>query len=175
MIEIIDMSEYLSKMNDYISKKEGTIIVTNKETCVLIGDNDCNIEYCKSNNLPIYETHRGGTIVNFKGDICVGNYQTYFNNYSEIFLKKYTEWLVLKGINASFQGNDVLIDEKYKVGSYMSIYTEGCLYNALHLSFDMDKSLIENICMKEMEKIPDGISNYGIAYEELINFVKENC
>ena len=169
------MSEYLYELPNLLKDKNNTIIVTNKETCVLVGNNDCDLEFCQSNKLPIYETHQGGTIVNFKGDVCVGNYQDAFNDYGEQFMIKYANWLKTKGLNASFVGNDVVVDDNLKVGSYMSTFINGCLYTAIHLSFGMDLYLIRSICKKKMEKTPTGISEFGITEEELLLFVENNC
>lgn len=174
-MKTIDMSEYLYELPNLLKDKNDTIIVTNKETCVLVGDNDCNLEFCQSTNLPIYETHQGGTIVNFKGDVCVGNYQDTFNDYGKEFMIKYANWLKTKGLNVLFIGNDVIVDENLKVGSYMSTFINGCLYTAIHLSFGMDLDLIRLICKKKMEKTPTGISEFGITEEELLLFVENNC
>ena len=169
------MSEYLYRLQEYLERKCDTVIVTNKEMCVLIGDSDSNLQYCSEHNIPVYRTHDGGTIVNFAGDICVGNYQPTFNTYGEDFLKKFTEWLRGKGLNASFEGNDVLVDDNLKVGSYMTIYTGACLYTALHLSYGMDLEVIKQVCTKPMEKVPQGLEELGISNSDILEFVKENC
>lgn len=171
-METIYLKDYLSNIQRYLNNKNETVIGYADETCVLSGATTLNEEYCKTNHLEIYKTHNfGGTIVNFKGDICVANYQPTFNNFGAEFLIDFKDWLRTKGLNAECEGNDVLIDNKYKVASFMSQYVNGCLYTAIHISVNMDIELIKAICTKPMNKIPKGLTEYGITGKEIDEYV----
>lgn len=171
-MEKIYLRDYLTNLPRWLENKNETVVGYADETCVLGGADSLNEEYCRHNNLAVYKTHNfGGTIVNFKGDICVANYQPNFNNFGEVFLVDFKHWLIGKGLNASCEGNDVLIDNKYKVASFMSQYVNGCLYTALHISVNMNLSVIQNVCTKPMNKIPKGLTEFGITGKEIDEYV----
>lgn len=171
-MEKIYMEEYLDNIQRYLTERNETVIVYNNKDCVLQGADSLNDEYCNEHGLVIYKTHGfGGTIVNFKDDICVGNYQPDFNDFGVEFLQGFTEWLKTKGLNAEMCNNDILIDEKYKVASFMSQYTNGCLYTAIHISVGMDIEVIKSICTKPMNKIPKGLNEYGITKEIVDEYI----
>lgn len=121
MIEKIEFAEYLNNLPKYIEEnnKNKYVFVESSKTYVLIGKDEIDEEYCKQNDFPILKTHKfGGTIVNFKGDLCIGNYspdsEYTFGNDCMIILKDY---LASKGINAIIDHNDVLINGTDKVAS----------------------------------------------------------
>ena len=171
-METLNIKDYLNNLQRYLSDKKDTVVVYNDRTCVLYGADVLNDEYCQTHSIIKYKTHNfGGTIVNFAGDICIGNYQPDFNNFGIDFLVNFVKWLNGKGLNAQFVGNDVLIDDIYKVASFMSQYINGCLYTAIHLSVNMDIELIKAICTKPMNKIPKGLTEHGITEQEVNKFV----
>lgn len=168
MIRKIEIKDYLNNLGGYLTEKTDTVVVYNSATCVLQGADNLNTSYCYVKQIPIYKTHGfGGTIVNFKDDICVGNYQPNFNNFGKDFIIRFAEWLNDKGLNAVVDSNDVLVDGKYKVASYMSQYINGCLYTAIHISVNMDLELIKSICTKPMNKVPKGLTDYGLKFGEI--------
>lgn len=175
-MEIIEFKEYINNLADYLtSKEEITVLVYGDKTYVLNGrDNTLNKEYCLENDIDILETkHIGGTIINFKEDICVGNFQNDFNDFGDKFSEAIFKFLESKNLNVSKNGNDILIDNEYKVCSYSSVNMNGKLYTAFHISIGMDLGLIKEICVKEMKKIPKGLSDYGITTEEMVDLVKQ--
>lgn len=172
-MEIIEFKQYLSNLPRYLADKKDTVIVLADELYVLNGQNDYNKEFCESNNLTILNTHpMGGTIINFAGDICIGNYQPIHNDFGDDFLKKLQDFLKQKGIESIIADNDLLINGIYKIASYMSNYTkERCLYTAIHISINMDIELIRDICLKPMNKIPKGLNDFGINHEDVMGFI----
>ena len=172
MREITNFSDYLKELPNLIANKNETVFVTSDVISVLKGADELNVEYCNNNNLEIFNTHKfGGTIINFKNDLCIGDYQPKHNSFGEDILNAIKEYLISKGLNASFEDNDVLIEGKYKVASYMSTFINECLYTAIHISIDVDLEIIKAICTKPMNKIPKGLSDYGITQQEM----KEVC
>lgn len=75
-----------------------------------------------------------------------------------------------KGYNASIVNNDILINNK-KIVDFGSRMFGDILYIAIHISINIDINLIKKICTKPMDKIPDGLVNYGINTEDILNNV----
>lgn len=172
MREITSFSDYLKELPNLISNKNETVFVTSKGISVLKGADNLNEEYCNNNNLNIYKTHQfGGTIINFENDLCVGNYQPAHNNFGMRIMEGIKDYLASKDIHSIINENDVLIEGKYKVASYMSTFINGCLYTAIHISIDINLETIKNICTKPMKKIPKGLSEYGITQNEMKNLI----
>ena len=172
MREITSFSDYLKELPDLISNKNETVFVTSKGISVLKGADELNEEYCNNNNLNIYKTHQfGGTIINFENDLCVADYQPAHNNFGMRIMEGIKDYLASKDIHSIINENDVLIEGKYKVASYMSTFINGCLYTAIHISIDMNLEIIKNICTKPMKKIPKGLSEYGITQNEMKNLI----
>lgn len=172
MREITSFSDYLKELPNLISNKNETVFVTSKGISVLKGADNLNEEYCNNNNLNIYKTHQfGGTIINFENDLCVGDYQPAHNDFGMRIMEGIKDYLASKDIHSIINENDVLIEGKYKVASYMSTFINGCLYTAIHISIDMNLEIIKNICTKPMKKIPKGLSEYGITQNEMKNLI----
>lgn len=174
-MQIIEFKEYINNLETYLTSKEevNVIVYANKDYVLNGVENSLNKEYCLENNIEILQTkHMGGTIVNFKEDICVGNFQNVFNDFGDKFNELLIKYFESKGLNVSKNGNDILVDNEYKVSSYSSVNMDGRLYTAFHISIGMNIDLIKNICKKEMVKIPKGLSEYGITTEEIVNFIK---
>lgn len=171
-MEIIEFKDYLYNLPRYLENKNSSVLVTADKLYVLNGENDYNKEYCNLNGLTVLNTHKfGGTIVNAEGDLCIGNYQHIHNDFGKEFLGSLIIWLNQRGLRATFDNNDVLIDNKYKVASYMSTWVNNCLYTAIHISINVDLELIQNICTKTMNKIPKGLSDFGITTDEVEKFI----
>lgn len=173
-MKVIEFKEYINNLEYYLTTKEeiNVIVYANKDYVLNGVENSLNEEYCLENDVEILHTkHMGGTIVNFKEDICVGNFQNGFNDFGDKFNELLIKYFEEKGLNVSLHGNDILIDNEYKVSSYSSVNINGRLYTAFHISIGMDIDLIKNICQKEMVKIPKGLSEYGITTEEIVDLV----
>ena len=79
-----------------------------------------------------------------------------------------------KKINVIIADNDLLIDGKYKCGSYSSRRFNDILYTAVHISIRADVDMIHSICLKPMNKLPKGLSEFGITTDEIKNFIIKN-
>lgn len=168
-MEIIEFEDYLSRLPELLKEHNSTVIVKSSNTCILYGEGGFN----NPTNLPAYKTHGfGGVIVNFEGDISVGNYTVENFDFGKNFIQKLAEYLKSRGLNCEILNNDIIVDGQYKVASYMSQRVGEVIYTAIHISINVDLELIKNICTKEMFKIPHGLSDYGITQDEIINFVK---
>jgi len=75
-----------------------------------------------------------------------------------------------KHLNVQINGNDILVDG-YKVSGNFSQYIgpkRDTLFG-IHISLNVDLDVIKHYCDKEMNKIPKGLSEYGITREELLD------
>ena len=167
----VNLPEFCEHVNEYISSDE-TITPWGiyEQTEVNYGGDDCNVEYCEENNIPCYKSRDdGGCIVNFAGTINIADFRPSREGWVfPVFLNDFTEYLKSKGLNAEYDGNDVLIDG-YKVASgfgYNLPPNYQRQYTGLGFFFNQDVELIRHICLKPMVKEPKGLEEYGITTEE---------
>lgn len=164
-------------INKAIADKDEKIILgISTGLIVAMGDGiQANDGYCKSNNIPILPfPNTGGCIVIFPDDIVLAWLTE--NTTSDFvcrFLQEFTNWLNVQGLNATFTGNDVLIDNTYKVASGSAkAFDNGFAYLPVHISMTVDLDLIKNICNKPMVKIPKGLKDYNFTPEQIADAAK---
>ena len=167
----VTLPEFCDNLNDYITSKE-TITVWGiyDQTEVNYGNDDCNVEYCEEHTIHCYKSRNdGGCIVNFAGTINIADFRPSSEGWVyPQFCYDFSEYLKEKGLNATYDGNDVLIDG-YKVASGFGYNLPPDFkrqYTGLGFFFNQDIELIRNICLKPMEKEPKGLEQYGITTEE---------
>jgi hypothetical protein len=171
----ITNDNYFNILESIIKNKEESIawgVAT--DNVIVTGRNAINEEYCKENNLDVYySTNEGGTIVLSSGDVEFNIFRYGGWKDGENIINKILEYLKTRIENISLQGNDLLVDNKYKVGSYSSKNTGNeFLYTGIHLSVNVDLEMIKNICLKPMNKIPRGLSEYGVTTGEMVELIK---
>lgn len=129
--------------------------------------------YCASNNINVSESYNmGGTIVASKGDVDIALFKTDGWDIGEKVLACLKETLQDIVPNLTIAGNDLLIDNQYKVASHASINTgDKLIYTVVHISISPNIELIKNICTKPMIKIPKGLGEYGITGEDIVQFI----
>lgn len=126
-------------------------------------------------NWKVYKSHKiGGTIINFKNDICIANFSRNNYKFGIDFLQLLANYLFNRGLNALVLGNDILIDGKYKVASYASSIINGMVYTAVHISLFVDLDIIYQFCDKSTIKIPKGLNDYNITTKEIEHFIINN-
>lgn len=109
--------------------------------------------------------HRGGTILVFEDGITL----FFFGKTSPKWSKTLVKYLISRGLDASLQGNDVLVD-----GCKVSGYMERCLENSdlnfygIHISINTNVRLIEEVCQKPIVKIPRGLSYWGVTRKDVM-------
>lgn len=186
-MEIIELTaeNVVSGINGIIKNQQECVVYgVPDKNYVFVGRNDeeqYNKEYCEQNDVELLKfPNQGGIIVSSNGDFDIGHFsKDHFNGFNFKFADMLINFLKDKGINATLVGNDILIDDKYKCGSFSSrIYGE-ILYSAFHISINVDLQMIKDICVKPMSmfKVPKGLSDYGITTAEIKvlfeNFVEE--
>lgn len=70
-------------------------------------------------------------------------------------------------------GNDVLVEGRKVIG-HMRMYLGGaCNFYGGHISLTVNLPAIQRVCTKPMEKIPAGLSEFGITREEVEEWLHE--
>lgn len=151
-------------------KNEETYFNIVEENCILQGE-----FAIPKTNWVVYKSHRfGGTIVNFKDDICIANFKKGYFIYGEEILALLGNYLQSKGLNVSIDCNDLIVDGVYKVASYASTNIDGIIYTAIHISMSVDLEIINLVCSKPTNKIPKGLNDYNITTKEIEHFIINN-
>lgn len=163
-------------------------IISNKKECFVYGipDNNyvftgttnmCNCEYCEEQGIRLLPIpNEGGVIVLSEGDVEIGIFKYNGWNICEKYMRKLCEHLKERIPSIDYEGNDLIIDGKYKCAGSSSRnldYNSPYIYTAVHISLSVDLNLIDHICQKEMKKIPKGLSDYGFTTEEIVEISKE--
>ena len=173
-----DFSENIDKILN--SNNSGYIAISEFTEATYGNQNDCDFEYCKEHNIPVYNVKRdGGTIVYAKVtvniamifDVKYGWISENFNSHLINYLKEHISLEHTIEPNA----NDILIDG-YKVASGTELRVGENLekiYAVFQLSINQDIEAIKHICKKEMVKIPKALSDFGITTEEIVNFCED--
>ena len=134
----------------------------------------CYYDGCDYNSLDGYEKinthHNGGCFVSFKGDFVIAyfgeesNIQYFLDNCRDRFVDKLRE--VLPNEDIKIDNNDILINNRKISGASSSDYV------GFFIGYNPDINIINEICNKEMGKIPGGLKDY-ISEEDLERILEE--
>lgn len=113
--------------------------------------------------------YAGGTMVVFKDGIVLFSIKD--KEESPMWNEKIVAFLKKNNINAEVNGNDIIVDNIYKVsGSGKIKDTNNNLFKYyICISINADPELIRKICPKPMRKIPKGLSEYGFTRKDILN------
>lgn len=136
-------------------------------------DKDFNKDVAYERLLNQYKVRRsGGAIVAQPGDVCcvfLNNDSSDFMSQLKLFIKQKLEE---RNIKITTDKNDLLIDDKKFFGDirekFGNFYFYGC-----HISLSVDLETIQKVCLKPMEKVPVGLSEYGISTQDVENWLNE--
>lgn len=132
-------------------------------------------ETCEAMGYEVYEAYyNGGTIVGNEGSIAIIHFQHLDNGWMERFVNYFLEWLKGKGLNATYESNDILVDSFKVCGMCVTSYGR-IDYTAGFISLNTNLDHIKAICRKPMKKVPKGLSEYGITTEEVEEMFLEFC
>ena len=143
-------------------KKDNSYVIIPETIVNYVDEAECNLDYCKENNIKITKLLRyGSTFVFNKGDLVFlhcGENDHFGTKWREYLVKK----LKTKGLDAYLDGNDLLIDGYKSLGDteLKSVYI--CC-----IAIKDIPELIEKVCLKEVNKKPRGLEYYGISTEEV--------
>lgn len=169
----IEFKEYVKNLPNFLNTDEEQLyFVYGDKSYVLSNGSEFNEQYCIDNNIEVIRTeHNGGTIVSSIDDIYVGFITPHSNDFGTRIFHAFLEFLKNKGLNANYNGNDILIDETYKVAANSKIKTNYKYYTAVGFFGTADIETIKNVCVKPMNKIPKGLNEFGVTKEDVENFI----
>lgn len=130
---------------------------------------------CENLGYDIVESYNNaGTIVSNYGDVLIGHVAQPENGWYDRFIAYFLDWLKGKGLNAEYVSNDIVVDG-YKVCG-MCITRYGRIdYTGGIISVNVNLDHIKAICKKPMQKVPKGLSEYGITTAEVEKMFLEFC
>lgn len=152
-------------------------VVIDSSVAIVYGKKQVEEEVCNYLGYEVYEAFNNcATILGNPGDVVIGHFYEPDNGWRDKFVAYFVDWLRAKGLNAEYVKNDVLVDG-YKVCG-MCVTRYGRIdYTGGIISMNVNLDHIKAICKKPMEKVPKGLSEYGITTEEVeamfIAFCKE--
>lgn len=164
------VGEVRSDTNNFVSniaKKKINSIVCVLPTQRMVWhpvDAEFNREYCKTHNILCKERpYLGGVLCILPTDLTVTivavNAPTTF---SKVIIDKVANWIKSKILNTvEISGNDILVDG-FKVFGMAGFNFKDVTACSFHLAFDSDLDFIQQICTKEMVKVPNGLNSFGI-------------
>lgn len=132
-------------------------------------------DICTAMGYEVYEAYyNGGTILGNKGDIAFAHFGEIENGWMMRFVAYFLDWLKGKGLNATYESNDILADG-YKVCG-MCVTRYGRIdYTAGFIGMNTNLDHIKAICRKPMKKVPKGLSEYGITTAEVEQMFLDFC
>lgn len=122
---------------------------------------------CENLGYEIVESYNNaGTIVSNEGDVLIGHFYESNNDWYDRFIAYFLDWLRAKGLNAEFVSNDIVVDGFKVCGMCVTRYGR-IDYTGGIISVNVNLDHIKAICRKPMQKVPKGLSEYGITSEEV--------
>ena len=124
-------------------------------------------EACNAMGYEVCEAYyNGGTIIGNRGDMAFAHFGEIDNGWMMRLVDDLVSWLRGKGLNATYESNDVLVDG-YKVCGVCTNRYGRIDYTAGFIGVNTNLDHIKAICKKPMVKVPKGLSEYGITTEEV--------
>lgn len=173
----VTQTEWLGEATKYIQDGLHRIayVVVERPVAIVHRKTQVDEVLCESLGYEIVESYNNaGTIVSNEGDVLIGHFAQPNNGWYDRFISEFLAWLKGKGLNAEFVSNDILVDG-YKVCG-MCITRYGRIdYTGGIISMNVNLDHIKAICRKPMQKVPKGLSEYGITTEEVEKWWCEFC
>lgn len=168
-IKKVTQTDWLNEATKYIKGGLHKIayVVVDRPVVIVHRKTQVDEDTCNTLGYEIVESYNNaGTIVSNAGDVLIGHFAQPDNGWYDRFIAYFLGWLKAKGLNADFVSNDIVVDG-YKVCG-MCITRYGRIdYTGGIISLNTNLDHIKAICKKPMQKVPKGLSEYGITTEEV--------
>lgn len=165
----VTQKEWLKKAISYIQGglHKTAYLIVDSPVVGVYRKSQADEEVCNALGYEVVETYNNAsTVVHGKGDILFGHFCPIENGWYSRFINYFVNWLKSKGLNAEYTDNDILVDG-YKVCG-MAITRYGRIdYTAGFIGINTNLDHIKKICKKPMNKVPKGLSDYGIITAEV--------
>lgn len=179
-MEIIELtnSQWLREIHKIIMSQKHCIAWGIQDTSVVLIPHRGAVDeqLCYDMGYMVYEAFNlsGGVILTNEGDFEIGHFGKIDNKWVNQFGESLAEWLKSKGLNAEYKDNDVLVDNYKVCGTCVTRY--GSIdYTGGHIGINTKLEDIKKICTKPMNKVPKGLSEFGITTEEVKEWFLDFC
>lgn len=156
------------------SQTDACVYCVAEDYCAVVGSSR-QVNVAQANNLGVKIVeigHEGGTIIVGPGDIDIGIFTTGYSG--DTYRVRIVDAIIAKireqGHEALLDGNDICINGK-KVAGFGSRMFGNVLYTAIHVSVGINQEYIRTICTKPMQKVPDGLKNYGLTTSDILEIL----
>ena len=173
----VKSKDAVTTIQDFIyNEKYGCAYCVHDEKSVFTTQtNIIDKELCTKLGYNVLETmHTGGVVVVSEGDISVVHFGNIGNDFMLRFALHLVEYYKTKGLNAYFDGNDILIDG-YKISGLSATPYGYIQYSTIHIGINTNLNDIKAICTKQMTKVPKGLSDYSITTSEIEEMFIDFC
>lgn len=173
----VTQKEWLGEATKYIQGGLHRIAYVEVERPVAIvhRKTQVDMEVCNNLGYEVVESYNNaGTIVSNEGDILIGHFAQPENGWYGKFITYFLDWLKSKGLNADFTDNDILVDGFKVCGMCITRYGK-IDYTGGIISLNVNLDHIKTICKKPMQKVPKGLSEYGITTAEIEQMFLDFC
>lgn len=173
----VTQAEWLGEATKYIQAGLHRIAYVAVERPVAIVHRKTQVdeETCAALGYEIVESYNNaGTIVSNAGDILIGHFYEPESGWLDRFVAHFLEWLKARGLNAEYVSNDILVDGFKVCGLCVTRYGR-IDYTGGIISVNVNLDHIKAICRKPMQKVPKGLSEYGITTEEVEAMFLDFC
>lgn len=151
-----------------VNQKHGFAYCVHDEKSIFINQPDTiNDDACEEYGYTVLDTqHTGGAVVVNEGDVSVVHFGEVENVVMQDFALYLIERYKERGLSATYEDNDVLIDG-YKISGLSATVYGRIKYSTIHIGINTNLDHIKAICRKPMNKVPKGLSEYSITSEEV--------
>lgn len=176
IIKVTEQDGYLKIKESIEQGLHRTLYMTTTIKQVTVSeDNHVNKEICTKLGYQVLRAyHGGGVLVINPGDFAIQHFDIIDNDWLQCIIPHILNWLHSKNIDAEFTGNDILIDG-YKTIAFNHIRHGRIDHSGVFFSVNPNLEDIKIICTKPMEKVPKGLSEYGITVEEIEKMFLDFC
>lgn len=176
-IKKVTQIEWIGEATKYIQGGLHRIAYVVVDTPVAIVHRESQVDHdtCEKLGYEIVESYNNaGTIVSNDGDILIGHFAQPDNGWHDAFITYFIDWLKSKGLNAEYVSNDIVVDGFKVCGMCITRYGR-IDYTGGIISMNVNLDHIKQICRKPMNKVPKGLSEYGITTEEVEQMFLDFC
>lgn len=176
-IKKVTQTEWLGEATSYIQGGLHRIayVVVDSPVVIVHRKTQVDEDVCKELGYEIVESYNNaGTIVSNKGDVLIGHFAQPENGWYDRFISHFVSWLRARGLNAEFVSNDIVVDGHKVCGMCITRYGR-IDYTGGIISMNVNLDHLKAICRKPMQKIPKGLSDYGITTEEVEQMFLDFC
>lgn len=164
----VPQAEWIAEVNRHIAgglHRVGYVLIETP-VAIVYSKKQVDESACKDLGYDVLELRsNSGTILCNNGDLAIASIGEIEDGWCDRFIAYFVKWLTSKGLNATTEKNDVLVDG-YKVCG-MCVNRYGRVdYSCGFIGINTNLDDIRAICRKPMVKVPRGLSEYGITTAE---------